>query len=239
MPGRGALPPGMAARPGSEPLRLQQRIQLDPRLSLRGSPELQPASLKELRRPRSGRQLPEILSQREMLRLLDSLRNRNAPGHPFPGVCRGTARGGGRASQGEFRHRQRSHVDPGAPTGKGRKDRCTLLPRSILEDLRSSLEGVPAVDVAVSGSPGKTASHGTVRRCPVPVETAGLRKRVRCIGLRHEVCDAPLEGGTPGMAPRTQELENDGDLHPCEAEGSGAYREPPLDTLLAPAGTDR
>lgn len=35
----------------------------------------QPAPLEGLRRPRGGRQLPEILSQREVLRLLDSLRN--------------------------------------------------------------------------------------------------------------------------------------------------------------------
>ena len=36
---------------------------------------MQPASLERLRRPRGGRQLPEILSQREVLRILDSLRN--------------------------------------------------------------------------------------------------------------------------------------------------------------------
>ena len=43
--------------------------------SLCGEVLKQPAALEGLRRPRGGRRLPEILSQREMLRLLDSFRN--------------------------------------------------------------------------------------------------------------------------------------------------------------------
>ena len=120
----------------------------------------QPASLEGLRRPRGGRQLPEILSQREMLRLLDSLRN------PKHRVILALVYAGG-LRVGEVVRLKVSDIDSDrmlirVRQGKGRKDRYTLLPRSIIEDLRSYWKAYRAVDVAVSRSPGRTASHRTV-----------------------------------------------------------------------------
>ena len=191
----------------------------------------QPASLEGLRRPRSGRQLPEILSQREMLRLLDSLRNpkhRVIPSLVYAGGLR----------VGEVVRLKVSDIDSDrmlirVRQGKGRKDRCTLLPRSILEDLRSYWKAYrPSTWLFPGVREGRHLTERSVQKVlSRAVEAAGIRKRVTVHNPEAQLCDAPAgrrdrSALHPG-APRTQELENDGDLHPCEAEGSGAYREPP------------
>ncbi len=95
----------------------------------------QPLPLEGLRRPRSGRQLPEILGQGEVLRLLDALHN------PKHRVIFALLYAGG-LRVGEVVRLKVSDIDSErmlirVRQGKGQKDRYTLLPRSILGDLRS------------------------------------------------------------------------------------------------------
>ena len=153
-----------------------------------------------------------------------------APGHPVPCVCRGPASGGGGASPGE-RHRQRSHVDPRA-SGKGRKDRYTLLPKSILEDLQSYWKAYRPSTWLFPGA--RKGRHLTERSVQKVVSRAVLGRGDPQAGNRAyaetQLCDAPAgrrdrSAIHPG-APRPQKLQDDGDLHPREAEGSGADREP-------------
>ena len=190
---------------------------------------MQPASLERLRRPRGGRQLPEILSQREVLRILDSLRN---PKHRL--ILALLYAGGLRV--GEVVRLKVGDSDSDrmlirVRQGKGRKDRYTLLPQIDPRGSTVLLEGVPAVYVAVSRSPGWTTSHRTV--CAEGVLPCGCRRGNPQAGDRAhpetQLCNAPARRGDrsalhPGT-PRTQELQNDGDLHPRAAEGPGSDRE--------------
>ena len=189
----------------------------------------QPASLEGLRRPRGGRQLPEILSQREVLRILDSLRN---PKHRL--ILALLYAGGLRV--GEVVRLKVSDIDSDrmlirVRQGKGRKDRYTLLPRSILEDLRSYWKAYRPSTWLYPGAREGTASHGTVGA--EGVLPCGRRRGNPQAGDRAhpetQLCDAPARRGHrsalhPG-APRSQELENDGDLHPRAAQGPSAHRE--------------
>ena len=128
---------------------------------------MQPASLERLRRPRGGRQLPEILSQREVLRILDSLRN---PKHRL--ILALLYAGGLRV--GEVVRLKVSDIDSDrmlirVRQGKGRKDRYTLLPRSILEDLRSYWKAYRPSTWLYPGAregrhPGKTTDMQTSSR---------------------------------------------------------------------------
>ncbi len=190
----------------------------------------QPASLEGLRRPRGGRQLPEILSQREMLRLLDSLRN------PKHRVILALVYAGG-LRVGEVVRLKVSDIDSDrmlirVQQGKGRKDRYTLLPRSILEDLRSYWKAYRQSTWLFPGArEGRHLTERSVQKVfSRAVAAAGNPQAGDRGHPETQLCDAPARRGDRSAlhtgAPRTQELQNDGDLHPRAAEGPGADREP-------------
>ena len=156
----------------------------------------QPASLEGLRRPRGGRQLPEILSQREVLRILDSLRN---PKHRV--ILARLYAGGLRV--GEVVRLKVSEIDSDrmlirVRQGKGRKDRYTLLPRSILEDLRSYWKAYrPSTWLFPGARKGRHLTERSVQKVfSRAVAAAGIRKRVTVHTLRHSFATHLLEGGT-------------------------------------------
>ena len=157
---------------------------------------MQPASLERLRRPRGGRQLPEILSQREVLRILDSLRN---PKHRL--ILALLYAGGLRV--GEVVRLKVSDIDSDrmlirVRQGKGRKDRYTLLPRSILEDLRSYWKAYrPSTWLYPGAREGRHLTERSVQKMFArAVVAAGIRKRVTVHTLRHSFATHLLEGGT-------------------------------------------
>ena len=157
---------------------------------------MQPASLERLRRPRGGRQLPEILSQREVLRILDSLRN------PKHRLILALLYAGGLRVGGVVRLKV-SDVDSDrmlirVRQGKGRKDRYTLLPRSILQDLRSYWKAYrPSTWLYPGAREGRHLTERSVQKVfSRAVAAAGIRKRVTVHTLRHSFATHLLEGGT-------------------------------------------
>ena len=198
----------------------------------------QPASLEGLRRPRSGRQLPEILSQREMLRLLDSLRN------PKHRVILALVYAGG-LRVGEVVRLKVGDIDSDrmlirVRQGKGRKDRYTLLPRSILEDLRSYWKAYrPSTWLFPGARDGRHLTERSVQKVfSRAVAAAGIRKRVTVHTLRHSFATHLLEGGTDLRY--IQELLGHRSSKTTEiythVQRKDLVRiESPLDTLLGPA----
>ena len=82
--------------------------------------------------------------------------------------------------------------------GKGRKDRCTLLPGSILEDLRSYWKAYrPPTWLFPGAREGRHLTERSVQKVlSRAVEAAGMRKRVTVHTLRHSFATHLLEGGT-------------------------------------------
>ena len=144
-----------------------------------------PNPLEGLRRPRSGRQLPEILSQREVLRLLDSLCN---PKHKV--IVALLYAGGLRV--GEVVRLKVSDIDSErmlirVRQGKGRKDRYTLLPRTILDDLRSYWKAYqPSTWLFSGGREGRHLTERSVQKVFArAVKATGIKKQVSVHTLRH------------------------------------------------------
>ncbi len=156
----------------------------------------QPAPLKGLRRPRGGRPLPVILGQREVLRLLDAL------GNPKHRVLFALLYAGG-LRVGEVVRLKVSDIDSErmlirVQQGKGRKDRYTLLPKAILEDLRSYWKAYrPSTWLFPGARAGRHLTERTVQKVfSRAVAAAGIRKRVTVHTLRHSFATHLLEGGT-------------------------------------------
>ncbi len=156
----------------------------------------QPAPLEGLRRPRSGRQLPEILSQREVLRLLDSQRN---PKHRV--IIALLYAGGLRV--GEVVRLKVSDIDSErmlirVKQGKGRKDRYTILPRSILEGLRLYWKAYqPSTWLFPGARRGRHLTERSVQKVFArAVIAVGIKKRATVHTLRHSFATHLLEGGT-------------------------------------------
>ena len=156
----------------------------------------QPAPLDGLRRPRSGRQLPEILSQQEVLRLLDSLRNVK---HRV--LVALLYAGGLRVS--EVVRLQVGDIDSQrmlirVRQGKGRKDRYTVLPRSILADLRSYWKAYrPSKWLFPGARAGRHLTERSVQKVFArAVRAVGITKRATVHTLRHSFATHLLEGGT-------------------------------------------
>ena len=199
----------------------------------------QPAPLEGLRRPRSGRQLPEILAQREVLRLLDALRN---PKHRV--IFSLLYAGGLRVS--EVVRLQVSDIDSErmlirVHQGKGRKDRYTLLPRSILKDLRTYWKAFrPSMWLFPGARTGRHLTERAVQKVfSRAVTAAGIRKRVTVHTLRHSFATHLLEGGTDLRY--IQELLGHKSSRTTEVYTHVRRRdlvriESPLDALLDPSG---
>ena len=155
-----------------------------------------PAPMKGLSRPRGERHLPEILSQREVLRLLASLRNVKHR------VILALLYAGG-LRVGEVVRLKVSDIDSErmlirVRQGKGRKDRYTLLPRSILGDLRGYWKAYrPSTWLFPGGRRGRHLTERSVQNVFVRAVCAvGIRKRVTVHTLRHSFATHLLEGGT-------------------------------------------
>ena len=155
-----------------------------------------PAPLEGVRRPRGGRPLPEVLSQREVRRLLDSLRN------PKHRVILALLYAGG-LRVGEVVRLQVGDIDNErmlirVRQGKGRKDRYTILPRSILHDLRSYWKAYRPTKWLFPGArTGRHLSERAVQKVFArAVASAGIKKKATVHTLRHSFATHLLEAGT-------------------------------------------
>ena len=154
------------------------------------------AAVDGLRRPRSQRTLPEVLSQNEVLRLLDSLRN---PKHRL--IVALLYAGGLRV--GEVVRLKISDIDSDrmlirVRQGKGRKDRYTLLPKTILDELRAYWNAYrPTTWLFPGARPGRHLCERSVQKVFArAVKSTGIRKPVSVHSLRHSFATHLLEGGT-------------------------------------------
>ena len=145
---------------------------------------------------RRGRRLPEILSPEEVARLLEasgSLRDR---------ALLECAYGCG-LRLGEVRHLKLTDIDSGrmvvrVEQGKGNKDRYVMLPRTLLETLRSYWrESKPRHWLFPGQEPGQPLSDKTVQQAlRKALRVCGVKKRVSIHSLRHSFATHLLEAGT-------------------------------------------
>lgn len=146
-------------------------------------------------RPKKEKRLPEVLSYKEVLNILDSVTNLKHKAILFLTYSSGLR-------VGEVVRLRINDVDSDrmlihVVQGKGRKDRYTVLSEVALKVLREyAREYKPAVWLFQGDKPGSHISERTVQRIfENAKEKAGINKTVSVHSMRHSFATHLLEGG--------------------------------------------
>lgn len=149
-----------------------------------------------LPRPKREQRLPEILSQGDVMKIINTVRNLK-----HRAILLLTYSAGLRV--GEVTSLKIGDVDSGrmlihVKQGKGRKDRYTILSQTALEVLRLYAKAYRPVDWLFPGDlEGEHLSERTVQRVfENACHAAGIIKHVSVHALRHSFATHLLEGGT-------------------------------------------
>jgi integrase/recombinase XerD len=155
-----------------------------------------PMALGEIERPKKGRRLPVVLSQEEVKRLFDSTGNIK---HRVLLMLAYSA--GLRVS--EVVHMRLEDIDSErklirVQSGKGKKDRYTMLSEVVLDELRQYWKAYkPHVWLFEGQTAGRPYSVRSAQKVFEDVAgKAGIRKRVSIHSLRHSFATHLLELGT-------------------------------------------
>ena len=155
-----------------------------------------PFTIKDIPRPRRGKQLPMVLSQEEVVRILgavSNLKHRTILMLIYSAGLR----------VGESVRLKLSDIDGSRGlihlrNAKGNKDRYTLLSEILLQELRSYYREYHPRDFLFEGAEGRRhLSERSVQHVfERAVTTAGITKRVSVHSLRHSFATHLLENGT-------------------------------------------
>lgn len=154
-----------------------------------------PWNVEKIPRPKTGLKLPEILSDKELLRLFDATNNFK---HRMMLMI--TYAAGLRVS--ETANLKLSHIDSDrmqirVEQGKGRKDRYTLLSAPLLPQLRSYYRQYRPLTYLFEGKkPGAPFSTETIQKVfKRAKESAGIKKQATVHTLRHCFATHLMENG--------------------------------------------
>lgn len=154
-----------------------------------------PWNVEQIPRPKTGLQLPEILSDKELLRLFDATNNFK---HRM--LLMITYAAGLRVS--ETAHLKLSHLDSDrlqirVEQGKGRKDRYTLLSAPLLPELRRYYRHYRPLTYLFEGNkPGVPLATETIQKVfKAARESAGIKKPATVHTLRHCFATHLMENG--------------------------------------------
>lgn len=146
-------------------------------------------------RPKDEKKLPEVLSQKDVLKILDSVSNIKHKAILFMVYSAGLR-------VGEVVRLRISDIDSNRMLihivqGKGRKDRYTLLSQIALEVLREYVKKCkPEKWLFPGDDPGGHITERTVQRIfESSKQKAGIQKKVSVHTLRHSFATHLLEGG--------------------------------------------
>jgi site-specific recombinase XerD len=163
---------------------------------LYGTTLRQPATIELIPFPRQPKQLPVVLSREELARFFAAI-----PNAKHRTVLQTMYAAGLRLS--EALALQVTDVDSARPClrvaqGKGQKDRYTLLPPTLLEQLRAYWRAVRPTEWLFPGQrPGTPLTTTAIQRCCAPAaREAKLTKRVTTHTMRHCFATHLLEAGT-------------------------------------------
>jgi site-specific recombinase XerD len=163
---------------------------------LYGTTLRQPATIELIPFPRQPKQLPVVLSREELARFFAAI-----PNAKHRTVLQTMYAAGLRLS--EALALQVTDVDSARPClrvaqGKGQKDRYTLLPPTLLEQLRAYWRAVRPTEWLFPGQrPGTPLTATAIQRCCAPAaREAKLTKRVTTHTMRHCFATHLLEAGT-------------------------------------------
>jgi len=155
-----------------------------------------PWNVENIPRPKTGTILPEILSDNELIRLFDALKNFK---HRI--ILMTIYSAGLRVS--EVTRLKPAHIDSDrmlirVEQSKGRKDRYTVLSGVLLPELRNYYQQFrPQTWLFEGRIPGQALSVETVQRIfKNAKEAAGIRKRASVHTLRHCFATHTMEDGT-------------------------------------------
>jgi site-specific recombinase XerD len=155
----------------------------------------QPPERYDLVRPRSQKKLPVILSKREVISLLDTIKNVK-----HKAMLTTIYASGLRVSELLNLRIEDIDSDNGRiwiRSGKGKKDRMTLLPDSLLQLLRCYYVQYRPYQWLFEGIGGGQYSASSLRRVFVRAkQRAGIRKKATVHTLRHSFATHLLENGT-------------------------------------------
>lgn len=149
----------------------------------------------QLLRPKNEDKLPEILSQKDVMRILENISNIKHKAIMFLIYSAGLRVGEAvRLKHADIdSERMLIHV----VQGKGRKDRYTVLSQTALEVLREYVKRYKPEKWLFPGEdPGKHITERTVQRVfECTKEKTGIQKKVSVHSLRHSFATHLLEGG--------------------------------------------
>ncbi|MGW8316960.1 MAG: site-specific tyrosine recombinase/integron integrase [Bacteroidales bacterium] len=189
----------------------------------------------ELERPRKSRKLPKVLSEQDVISILDSIPNLKHKAIAMTLYSAGLRRS-------ELIHLRKHDIDFHRKTilirdGKGKKDRTTLLSEALTSFLKEYLEEYKPNYWLFEGINRKPYSGSSIARI---VEKAGLRagidKKVTPHMLRHSFATHLLEQGIDIRYIQTilgHESSKTTEIYTHVSKKSLANIKSPLDTILA------
>jgi len=148
----------------------------------------------KIKHPKRTQKLPEVLSQKEINRLIDSISNQKHK------LLISMAYGAGlRVSEVVSLRVQDIDLDDlmiKVRQGKGKKDRITLLPQSVVGDLKKFLSGKEASDVVFASERGGHLSEASAQKVfYAALKKARIKKPASFHSLRHSFATHLLENG--------------------------------------------
>jgi site-specific recombinase XerD len=151
--------------------------------------------LSELRHPKRNKSLPYILSRKEIIKLINSIKNRKHK------LMIAFLYGSG-LRVGEVVNIKVKDIDLDKKriiirNGKGKKDRIVIISRQLIEPLREIISEKQKNDYIFKPQNGKNYSKRTVQHIfSVALKNSGINKHSTCHTLRHSFATHLLENGT-------------------------------------------